>query len=74
MKKRLMLLPSKDVGRIRLVTLPDDISPHEAYRYVTGLVSEIDRTGEDRWVDDVLDLLEDHGFERMDFALGPPLD
>ena len=38
MAERLMVLPSKDVGRIRLVTVPEDMSPHEAYRYVTGLV------------------------------------
>lgn len=74
MAERLMVLPSKDVSRIRLVTVPEDMSPHEAYRYVTGLVSEIERTGEDQWVEDVLDLLEDHGFEGMDFTLGPPLD
>lgn len=74
MTERLMVLPSKDVGRIRLVTVPEDMSPHEAYRYVTGLIAEIDRTGEDQWVDDVLDLLEDHGFEGVEFALGPPLD
>jgi hypothetical protein len=74
MAERLMVLPSKDVGRIRLVTVPEDMSPHEAYRYVTGLVSEVARTGEEQWVDDVLDLLEDHGFESVEFALGPPLD
>ena len=74
MEERLMVLPSKDVGRIRLVTVPEDMSPHEAYRYVTGLIAEIERTGEDQWVDEVLDLLEDHGFDGVDFALGPPLD
>jgi hypothetical protein len=74
MAERLMVLPSKDVSRIRLVTVPEDMSPHEAYRFVTGLVAEVERTGEDQWVEDVLDLLEDHGFEGMDFALGPPLD
>ena len=74
MTKRLMVLPSKDVGRIRLLTVPEDMSPHEAYRYVTGLISEVERTGRDRWVEDVLDLLEDNGFESLDFALGPPLD
>jgi len=74
MTERLMVLPSKDVGRIRLVTVPEDMSPHEAYRYVTGLIAEIERTGEDQWVDEVLDLLEDHGFDGVDFALGPPLD
>jgi len=74
MTERLMVLPSKDVGRIRLVTVPEDMSPHEAYRYVTGLIAEIERTGEDQWVDEVLDLLEDHGFDGVEFALGPPLD
>jgi hypothetical protein len=74
MEQRLMVLPSKDVGRIRLVTVPEDMSPHEAYRFVTGLIAEIARTGEDQWLEDVLDLLEDHGFESVDFAVGPPLD
>ena len=74
MAKRLMVLPSKDVGRIRVVTMPEDMSPHEAYRSVTGLVSEVERTGKDQWVEDVLDLLEDHGFDGVEFTLGPPLD
>jgi hypothetical protein len=74
MTERLMVLPSKDVGRLRLVTVPEDMSSHEAYRYVAGLIAEIDRTDEDHWVEDALDLLEDHGFESVDFLLGPPLD
>jgi hypothetical protein len=74
MEERLMVLPSKDVGRIRVVTVPQDMSPHEAYRYVTGLIAEVPRTGEDGWVEDVLDVLEDHGFETVEFSLGPPLD
>jgi len=74
MVKRCMVLPSKDVGKIRLVTVPEDMSPHEAYRSVTGLIAEVGRNGEDQWMEDVLDLLEDHGFEKLDFVLGPPLD
>jgi hypothetical protein len=74
MPERLMLLPSKDVSRIRLVTVPADMSPYEAYRYVTGLVSEVERTRGDQWLEDVLDLLEDKGFAGVEFALGPPLD
>ena len=74
MAERLMVLPSKDVGRIRLVTVPEDLSPHEAYRSVTGLMSEVARTDEDQWVEDVLDLLEGHVFGGVDFVLGPPLD
>lgn len=74
MAEHFMVLPSKDVGRIRLVTVPEDMSPHEAYRSVTGLIAKIERTGKDRWVEDVLDLLEDHGFRGLEFTLGPPLD
>lgn len=71
---RLMILPSKDLGRIQLVTVPTDISPHEAYRFVTGLVSEVPREDEQAWMDAVMDTLEDEGFERVDFLLGPALD
>ena len=74
MAERLMVLPSKDVGRVRLVTVPEDMSSHEAYRYATGLVAEVPRNEEQQWVDDVLDVLEDHGFEAVEFVLGPTLD
>ncbi|MBP6809762.1 MAG: hypothetical protein WCF05_08710 [Chromatiaceae bacterium] len=74
MTDRLMILPSKDLGRVRLVTIPTDISPQEAYRFVTGLVSEVPREDEQGWVDAVMDSLEDQGFARVDFLLGPALD
>ncbi len=74
MAKRFMVLPSKDVGKIRLVTVPEDLSPHEAYRSVTSLIAQVEWTGEDQWVGKVSDLLEDHGFEQLNFVLGPPLD
>jgi len=74
MAKRFMVLPSKDVGKIRLVTVPEDMAPHEAYRFVTSLIAEVGHTGEEQWMESVLELLEDHGFEKVDFVLGPPLD
>jgi hypothetical protein len=74
MSERLMVLPSKDVGRIRLVTVPEDMSAHEAYRYVSGLIAEVERVDADYWVEDALDILEDHGFESVEFLLGPSLD
>ena len=74
MERRLMVLPSKDVGRVRLVTVPEDMSSHEAYRYVTGLIAEIPRGDEEHWVENVFDALEDHGFETVEFVLGPSLD
>jgi hypothetical protein len=74
MAERLMVLPSKDTAKIRLVRVPEDMSPQEAYRSVTGLVSEVERTEEDLWLDEVLDLLDDQGFQGVEFELGPPLD
>lgn len=74
MAERLMILPSKDVGQVRLVTVPEDMSSHEAYRYVTGLISEIPREDDEQWAESVLDVLEEHGFETVDFVLGPSLD
>lgn len=74
MAKRLMVLPSKDVSKLRLVRVPEDLSAHEAYRSVTRLLSEVERTGGDQWLESALDLLEDHGFEQVEFTLGPPLD
>jgi len=74
MTDRLMILPSKDPGRVRLVTIPTDISPHEAYRYITGLVSEVPREDEERWLEAVMDTLEDKGFGQVPFLLGPSLD
>ncbi|MCO5762209.1 MAG: hypothetical protein NHG36_11950 [Chromatiaceae bacterium] len=74
MTDRLMILPNKDPSRVRLVSIPEDISPHEAYRYLTGLISEVPREDEDLWLDAVMDTLEDKGFQRVDFLLGPALD
>jgi hypothetical protein len=74
MMERLMLLPSKDVSRARLVTVPEDLSAHEAFHYVAGLVNEVPREDEEHWVETVLAALEDHGFETAEFVLGPSLD
>jgi len=74
MAERLMVLPSKYAAKIRLVRVPEDMSQQEAYRSVTGLVSEVERTEEDQWLDEVLDLLDDQGFQGVEFELGPPLD
>jgi hypothetical protein len=74
MAERFMVLPSKDVGRMRLVSVPEDMSAHEAYRYVTGLVSEVPRDDDDHWLEGVLDCLEDHGFETVELVIGPSLD
>ena len=73
MSKNLMILPAKKSADIRLIQIPEDIEEHEAYRYVTGLIAKVEEDLEYTW-DDILDLLEERGFEAVDFTLGPALD
>ena len=74
MSGQLMVLPHNDPARVRLVRVPEDVSAQEAYRYVTGLIAELPAADGEPAIDAVLDALEDHGFERLDFILGPALD
>lgn len=73
MNNKLMILPANKVENIRLIRIPDDFAEHEVYRYVTGLIAKVEEDSEYTW-DDVLELLEDRGFELVDFILGPSLD
>lgn len=68
-----MVLPANDPNNIRLLQVPDDFEEHEAYRYVTGLIAKAEENSDYDW-DDILDLLEQKGFESVDFILGPNLD
>ena len=69
-----MILPAREPGQIRLVRMPADLEAHEAFRHVTGLIARVEETNpEYRW-DDIAAVLEDHGFEAVDFVLGPELD
>ena len=45
MTGRIMVLPSKSPAGIRLVKVPRDLGPQEAYRLVTGLVAEAEAGG-----------------------------
>lgn len=69
----LMILPANEPADIRLIRIPDDFEEHEAYRYVTGLIAKAEEDSEYNW-DDILDLLEERGFESVNFILGPSLD
>ena len=73
MYKNLMILPAAAAENIRLIQIPDDFEEHEAYRYVTGLIAKAEEDPDYSW-DDILELLEDRGFESIDFVLGPSLD
>ena len=73
MSDNLMVLPASKAADIRLIQIPDDFEQHEAYRYVTGLIAKAEEDPDYTW-DDILDLLEERGFESVDFVLGPSLD
>ena len=68
-----MVLPAKDTKDIRLLRIPDDFEEHEAFRYVTGIIAKAEENSDYDW-DDILDLLEQKGFEFVEFILGPQLD
>ena len=74
MTGRIMVLPSTDPARIRLVSAPQDLGPQEAYRLVTGLVAEVEEGAGDEGLAEVMEALEGRGFEAVDFVLGPALD
>lgn len=73
MSNKLMILPSDEHENIHLIRVPDDFEEHEVYRYVTGLIAKVEEDSEYTW-DDVLELLEDRGFEPVNFILGPSLE
>jgi len=73
MNNKLMILPANKITDIRLIRLPDDFEAHEAYRYVTGLIAKAEEESDYTW-DDIFDLLEERGFEEVEFVLGPSLD
>ncbi|MES9880557.1 MAG: hypothetical protein ABW185_06700, partial [Sedimenticola sp.] len=71
MSTKMMILPSTNPEDIRLVTLPDDMESHEAFRHVTGLIAALEDGGGKPDREDVADALEDHGFQMVKFVLGP---
>ena len=73
MSETLMILPTSDAKAIRLIRVPDDYESHEAFRHVTGLIAAVEEQNPDTESDDILAVLEDHGFEAVDFILGPAL-
>jgi len=74
MSETLMILPAVNAKEIRLVRVPDDIEAHEAFRHATGLIARVEEDNPDYSWEDIAALLEDHGFETVDFILGPELD
>ena len=73
MTDSLMVLPATDHSAIRVVRIPPDFEAHEAYRRVTGLIASLEEDNDSCEWEDVAALLEESGFEPVDFVLGPPL-
>ena len=69
-----MILPAHDYKTIRLVKIPDDYEAHEVFRHVTGIIANVEEDNPDYGWEDILTALEDHGFENVEFILGPALD
>jgi hypothetical protein len=74
MTQRLMILPAREARSIRLVRVPDDFESQQLFRHVTGLIAQLEQDNPDYGPDDIVALLEDNGFEPVDFVLGPALD
>lgn len=74
MSDNMMILPAGQPEKIRLIRIPDDFEQHEVFRYVTGLIAKVEENIPDYTWDDILELLEERGFEAVDFLLGPALD
>ncbi|VAW59569.1 hypothetical protein MNBD_GAMMA11-2035 [hydrothermal vent metagenome] len=71
MSDKLMILPSKDNHKIRLVKMPDDYEVHEVYRAATGAIARIEESIPSYDWSDLMEELEDMGFEEVSFVLGP---
>lgn len=74
MTSHLMILPSKDFDRIRLLRIPQDFEPQEVFRHATGLIAEIEEANPDYTWEQIVEQLEDHGFQTEEFVLGPSPD
>lgn len=69
-----MILPAHDYKATRLVRIQDDFDEQEVFRHVTGLIAQVEEENPQYTWDEVATSLEDHGFEIVDFILGPALD
>ncbi|MCW8955254.1 MAG: hypothetical protein OQL09_00095 [Gammaproteobacteria bacterium] len=73
MTDKLMILPSNNNEKTKLLRMPDDYEEHEVYRLATGIIAGIEeRTSGYDW-EDILEALEEAGFSEVPFTLGPEI-
>ncbi len=73
MSAKLIMLPGKKLEQTRLVKIPDHYDGHEAFRHTTGLIAGVEEGNTDCTWDDIAEVLEEHGFEVVDYIMGPEL-
>ena len=71
--KNVMLLPSKTFENSLLVTLPDDVDSHAAFRFAVSVIAEAETEGLEDTKQAIILALEDHGFQIIDYLLGPEI-
>jgi hypothetical protein len=69
-----MILPSRDPTQIRLLRIPVDYEGHEDFRHVTGLIAEVESDNPAYTWEDIVENLEEQGYEKMQFVLGPSIE
>lgn len=74
MSQILMVLPSIEFKRIRIVRIPDDLDTNEAYRFATGIIAQAEENNKNYSWEDIAEALEGRGFEPVDALIGPSLD
>lgn len=74
MECNIMVLPSIHPEKTRVLRIPADMDRKEAFRYATGVIAESEECSPDCDWDEIEDALNEHGFETLDFVLGPFLD
>ena len=74
MSRQLMVLPSVEFKRIRVVLIPEDLEVHEAYRFATGIIAQAEESSENYGWEEISEALEARGFEPVDAMIGPTLD
>ncbi len=74
MSAKLIMLPGKKLEQTRLVKIPDHYDGHEAFRHTTGLIAGVEEENTNCTWDDIAEVLEEHGFEVVDYIIGPELD
>ena len=74
MSCRVMVLTAREPGGIRVVSIPEDVREQEAYRHVTGVISQVEESDPGYDWQAIEDALEGHGYRAIEFVLGPTLD